>query len=749
MKNIQSRILNKNLSYLFSQATIGIEKEGHRILHNGEISTTKHSQKFGNRNIHPYIQTDFAESQLELITPVCKEDDDVWRYLSAIHEIVLRNLNEEEYILPASIPLQLPVENDILEAQMSEKDMRYRQYLSNKYGKYKQMVSGIHYNFGFTTEFFSLLKNDDENLKDIQNEIYMKLARQFTRYQWILVYLFGASIKAPDEYFQKETIRNLNTLVRSIRSSQYGYVNDVTINVSYNSLNDYIETLEQHIEQKKLIAEKEFYSSVRFRGQKVARDFIEHGIQYVELRIFDLNPFEMYGISKKDIRFIHLFVMLMVWLEEDDKFNACSKGTAYKYHVALEHPLHQTKYYDEGQYLFQQLLNMANILQLPQNDIAIIEEKLNQLNYPELTIAGRLCKNEHLDQLYIDLSKTYKKDALDKPFGLTAFSNMELSTQALISDVIQYGIHLEILDESDQFLKLTYQNKVEYVKKGNMSSLDTYISPLIMENKVVTKKILSEYGLRVPNSIQIKSLEEAIFIYPSVKTKAVVIKPKSTNYGLGITIFKNKNINLDDYKLAIQVALKEDNEVMIEDFIEGIEYRFFVLGNETKAVLLRVPANVVGDGKSTVEELISLKNNSILRGDGKTTPLTKIEVGEIETIQLKEQGYTLQSIIPKNTVVYLRANSNISTGGDSIDMTDEVDESYKQIAVAVAKSLGAKICGVDLIIKNIKLPVSSSIDSYGIVEANFNPMMMMHIFPSKGESRRLTTDVLKLLFPEL
>ena len=323
---------------------------------------------------------------------------------------------------------------------------------------------------------------------------------------------------------------------------------------------------------------------------------------------------------------------------------------------------------------------------------------------------------------------------------------MELSTQAVIEDAIKNGIKVTVIDENDQFIRLESNGRVEYVKNGNMTSKDSYISPLIMENKVVTKKVLAEQGLRVPKGYEVSSLEEALQKFKYIKNKPIVIKPKSTNFGLGITIFKKGTSSVENYSKAIEFALKEDKDILIEEFIEGTEYRFFVIEGKTEAVLLRVPANVVGDGKHTIRELVEQKNSDSLRGDAKKTPLKKIELGEIEKLQLSEQGLNFDSILAVNEVAYLRENSNISTGGDSVDMTDEVHESYKELAVEIANAMMAKVCGVDLIISDIKEEVSAT--NYGVIEANFNPMMMMHIYPHSGKSRRLSLNVLKMLFPE-
>ena len=116
---------------------------------------------------------------------------------------------------------------------------------------------------------------------------------------------------------------------------------------------------------------------------------------------------------------------------------------------------------------------------------------------------------------------------------------------------------------------------------------------------------------------------------------------------------------------------------------------------------------------------------------------------------LEEQGYQVDDIPEAASRVYLRDNSNVSTGGDSIDYTDKMDESYKQLAAQMATVLGATISGMDMMIKDYQQPSTKENPGYGVIEANFNPMMMMHIYPFEGESRRLTRDILDRLFPEM
>ena len=303
------------------------------------------------------------------------------------------------------------------------------------------------------------------------------------------------------------------------------------------------------------------------------------------------------------------------------------------------------------------------------------------------------------------------------------------------------------MDEVDQFIKLSYNGQTEYVKKANMTSKDNYVVPLIMENKVVTKKVLAASHFRVPQGAEYQDLASALRDYPKYAQGKVVIKPKSTNYGLGITIFKEA-MSQADYQKALEIAFKEDIDVLVEEYFAGTEYRFFVINGQTKAIMLRVPANVKGDGVHTIRELVEQKNQDILRGTHHRYPLEKIQLGDIEALMLKEQGYDFETILPKDVTAWLRENSNISTGGDSIDMTDEIPDDYKQIAAQAVEALGAKISGIDLIIPDYHQSATAP-DAYGIIEANFNPAMHMHAYPYQGKGRRLTLEVLQMLFPTL
>jgi glutamate--cysteine ligase len=319
-----------------------------------------------------------------------------------------------------------------------------------------------------------------------------------------------------------------------------------------------------------------------------------------------------------------------------------------------------------------------------------------------------------------------KKLEFEAEYYLRGYEELEVSTQILIRAAIERGIKVEVLDKKDSFISLEKNGKKEYVKQATKTSLDSYITFLIMENKYVSKKVLEEKGIKVPAGDIYYTEEDAISDYPKFAKKKLVVKPNSTNFGIGVA-FVNPG-DIETFTKKIKDAFTFDKEVIVEEFIDGPEYRFLVIGDKVEGIVHRVPANVIGDGINNIKKLVELKNDQ--------KNIYYIKLGATEKNELKKQKLTLTSIPKKGSQIFLRTNSNVSTGGDALDFTDEIAKKYKKIAVAAAKAANAKICGVDMIINK---------KNYGIIEINFNPALEMHVFPYKGKKRDLANPVLDLL----
>ncbi len=326
---------------------------------------------------------------------------------------------------------------------------------------------------------------------------------------------------------------------------------------------------------------------------------------------------------------------------------------------------------------------------------------------------------------------------MDKEYNM-----LELSTQILIKEAINRHIAVDVLDEKENLIRLKKGNKIEYIQQATKTSADNYIVPLLMENKQVTKLLLKEQSINVPYGIIIESIDQGIDEYSSFENMDIVVKPNSTNFGKGVSIL-DKNRAFDHYKDAIEEAFSFDSTVIVEYFFTGKEFRFLVIKDEVVAILHRIPANILGDGEHTIEQLVEIKNQSPLRGKGYKTPLEKIELGKVEMSYIEKKGLNKHSIPGKEELVYLRENSNVSTGGDSIDYTDDLHPGYKEIALKAAKGLGAMICGIDIMLSDFRAKPTK--DNYTIIELNFNPALHMHNYPYQGKNRHVEKKVLDLL----
>ena len=732
------------------QANFGIERESLRVDRQGKLAHTPHPSCLGARSFHPYIQTDFCEFQMELITPVAKSTTEARRFLGAITDVAGRSISKDELLWPLSMPPRINAQEIQIAQLENEFERYYRNYLAEKYGTKLQAISGIHYNMELGKDLVEALFQESDQIDIIafKNALYLKLAQNYLRYRWVITYLFGAAPIAEQGFFDQEVPEP----VRSFRNSDHGYVNKEEIQVSFASLEDYVSAIENYIEQGDLIAEKEFYSAVRFRGQKVNRSFLDKGITYLEFRNFDLNPFERIGISQTTMDTVHLLLLAFLWLDAPENVDqALAQGHALNEKIALSHPLEPLPSEAETQNITTALDQLVQHFGLGDYHQGLVKQVKDAFADPNKTLAAQLLphiKDKSLADFALDKALAYHDYDWTAHYALKGYEEMELSTQMLLFDAIQKGLHFEILDEQDQFLKLWHKDHVEYVKNGNMTSKDNYVVPLAMANKTVTKKILADAGFPVPAGDEFTSLEQGLAYYPLIKGKQIVVKPKSTNFGLGISIFQEP-ASLDNYKKALEIAFEEDTAVLVEEFIPGTEYRFFILDGRCESVLLRVAANVVGDGKHTIRELVAQKNANPLRGRDHRSPLEIIELGDIEQLMLTQQGYAPDDILPEGKKVNLRRNSNISTGGDSIDVTETIDSSYQELAAAMATSMGAWACGVDLIIPDKTQPASKEKPHCTCIELNFNPSMYMHTYCAEGPGQAITPKILDKLFPEV
>ncbi len=238
-----------------------------------------------------------------------------------------------------------------------------------------------------------------------------------------------------------------------------------------------------------------------------------------------------------------------------------------------------------------------------------------------------------------------------------------------------------------------------------------------------------------------RSLEEACRYvgYP------LVIKPIDGNHGRGITV------NIQNYDEALEAfrQAKESSRsgaIIVEKFITGHDYRILVINNKLVAAAKRTPAHVIGDGKSTVQQLIDIVNKDPRRGFGHENVLTQITVNDLTKTIIKDAGYTLDSVIPEGEMLVLKDTANLSTGGTAEDVTDIVHPSNVSMAERISKIIDLDICGIDVMTTDITQPLSET--GGAVLEVNAGPGFRMHLAPTSGLPRNVAAPVIDKLFPK-
>lgn len=423
----------------------GIEREFQRVTKDGELALTPHPAVFGDKLNNKEITTDFSESQMELITPAFSTIEEVYHYLQYLHKKVEKELGNE-FIWPFSMPPKLPDEELIPLAQFDESKegqmaYRYRQGLANRYGKKMQMISGIHFNFSFGDEILKRMKQsfgEKVEIQDFKDELYFSVARNFLRYRWLLIYLFGASpsydptydvvIKKQVDHIRKccpECCNQYDQYATSFRVSRFGYSNPVKLKESiyYNNKEEYIQgiralmskksrrfsNLEVQLNDKILQKESEFYSPIRLKQvTKTEENQIdaleERGVKYAEVRVVDINPFVKTGISLEQMRFLQIF-MLFCLFEENRVLDYDEMNLANKNHhlVALagRNPNLMLKHYNGnkislaewGKEIFGKLYRIAILIDSEENGFVYTHNLLREkqkLKYLSLLPSSRM-----------------------------------------------------------------------------------------------------------------------------------------------------------------------------------------------------------------------------------------------------------------------------------------------------------------------------------------------------------------------
>lgn len=449
----------------------GIEREALRIKGSGKIAKTGHPQRTGHALTNGHITTDFSESLLEFITPVSEDPKETLAQLTDLQKFTLESMGDE-LLWPLSMPCFIEDEEDIVLAQFGSSNIGkmktlYREGLKNRYGSMMQAIAGVHFNISFPDSVWSSLQqlsDDTQSKQDFISQQYLGLIRNFKREMWLVSYLFGASPSLCPSFLQgKKSDLPFNTLSNgtlylehgtALRLGDLGYTNSAqsSLRVMYNDLDEYIAGLRNAIRTRSdlyheipdyhsdtpkqlngniLQIENEFYSPIRPKrnaesGETPTQALERGGIEYIEIRALDVNPFEHTGISLEQIYFLDVFLTYCL-LKPSPELSFAAQHLAGEnlqkvVNQGRDADLCLTKGDTEvqlrqwGEEIFTELLKVAEMLDQSTEQqvyVATIAKLHRAIASPELTFSGQLlaqlkARTPEQGSFGIELANNYK-----------------------------------------------------------------------------------------------------------------------------------------------------------------------------------------------------------------------------------------------------------------------------------------------------------------------------------------------------
>jgi glutamate--cysteine ligase len=454
LNNSSDRLIKHRLALIDTPETLslvakglrGIERETLRVNMDGQLRLSPHPPALGSALTHPQITTDYSESLLEFITPAEEDISITLQKLDDVHRFAYTKF-ENEMLWNHSMPCELPEEKDIPIAWYGTSHIGmikhvYRRGLALRYGKSMQCIAGIHYNYSISENLWKILQADDldsRSAQDYQSESYVALIRNFHRYSWLLMYLFGAS-PAVSKNFLRGRTHDLDELsadtlylpfATSLRMSDLGYQNNVQDGLvpPYNTLMEYMRSLSlavrkphqpyedlgvkkegvwMQINSNVLQIENEFYATIRPKrviksGERPVEALCSRGVQYIEVRCMDVDPFEPLGINLETSRFLDAFLLFCA-LDESAQTNideghvnsqnfALTVKQGRREHLLLENQGQTITLKAWGEQLIERIIPVAKLLDKQKGDrahMASMEAQLEKLLHPEMTPSAKV-----------------------------------------------------------------------------------------------------------------------------------------------------------------------------------------------------------------------------------------------------------------------------------------------------------------------------------------------------------------------
>ncbi|MBW1605031.1 glutamate--cysteine ligase [Lactobacillus sp. Sy-1] len=425
-----------------SDFKMGLEVEMDRADETGHLSVEPYPNTIGDEITNPWITNDFLEAMSEVVTPPANNAIDAVHYLYSINTALRTALSPGEILWPLSMPPIMPkVKDKSLIAHTTPKKQKYFETWLKKHSISEGAPCGTHVNLSISPHIIRIIHENFPNRfkseQEVKNYLYMTIAQGFIRYRWLITYLFGASPIAEENYFDNEN--RPKHPVRSLRqSTSFGF--GAKFFADYTNLDSYVDSMNEAVKNKTLLTTAEGQGPVRLRGDNDLDKMKQSGIQYIELRMLDLDPSSSIGIRTGTIRFLRLMATYFIMtpsLKPSEVVKTLNRANEMNDTVALEKP-DECTYRTHATSLIRQLKFFVNSIQAGPEYQEIIQDMGLRVKYPQLTPSGQLqekIKDNSLVEYAVKLGSDYQNGALQ---ALRPFRGFEDNDQPSAEDLKEY-----------------------------------------------------------------------------------------------------------------------------------------------------------------------------------------------------------------------------------------------------------------------------------------------------------------------
>lgn len=578
----------------------------------------------------PYVTLNQAGTQVTLLTDSFTDLAAGMAQMQALKQTVLQTLPEQRLLWPLS---QASGESELAGSQL-------------RFTLPQRLM--VHLFDDYYHDYF-------KNYVVFQNQIYLQLAQNIQAYQFVLTYLFGATIgKAINQ-----------RMVRKVASTDY-------------------TTLASYLKTVKVVSE---VSPVIFGGE-LPDQLVQRGIRYLDLTGLDLDP-QQVDLSLAQLAFLKLFLIFCLVTPVQPVQSELALAVAN--HLKLSQPVQQAL-----QDFQKSFTTFMTTYQAPVTLQTAMRPFLALLNQPTATPAVKLAAQitaTNQQTVGLKLARQYAQQFTVTVPVLKGYQKLSLDTQLVMKTAYQTGCQVTLVDSQAEILRLQ-QQQAAWLKAG-VTPFNQEITVSLLADKWFLKRRLGQAGFHVVLGNHYQSVAAALADFPDYAQQALVIKPRTAKASQGLTIFRLPPQQVD-FAAAVKRALAVTGDCLVESFAPGTIYRFLILEQQVLALNEEMPANVVGDGRQTIAQLVQRKNQK----RGLQLPWQPITMDEQTQFDLQQQGLTSDSVPQRGNQAYLRLAASWTTGADEIEACSEVDQSYQKLAIQIAQHLRLHYGTVTLAIAN-------------------------------------------------